>query len=524
MTGCFLGQVYGCGESEKVLTSVGADRITTIINSSKHRQDNIHVDLEKRRQNDETLTIQCHRDCISTYTSSWHISRHLKRSGTTPSSSQRPVKRTRRSDVEKFEFRENCLYCGENCALKPDPKNPKRWRKALLCRTADRPGRQTFKETVLEACESRNDDWAKQVEVRLLGAVSDLHAADARYHDDCRKIFMNPRSVEYASREHSDKIDHAFEATVNEMKSDTRQVWTSVGIHTFYAAHGGTMLSRINLFKQISEVFGEDLLVFSSPGLANVIVFRSTASDLLRLEQLDEDNMQIESVAKQIVKECKQIVNKQNIYNVQIDKEIATEESSSTLLSLLSCLSDKLEFTLPALLIANMVTGILTHKPTSLQIALGVQTRERSKIDSLHDFGVTCTYDEVKRFKASAAMAAAQDVNKKSRAINDSTVGLIQAVADNFDANISSQNCLRSTHALALLLTQDQKTVDTPKRSRETIERVKKEDMKPPVTSNIPVQHFQGPKKPEMPANKALRSVLPLKMLAEQVITSTLGI
>ena len=31
--------------------------------------------------------------------------------------------------------------------------------------------------------------------------------------------------------------------------------------------------------------------------------------------------------------------------------------------------------------------------------------------------------------------------------------GLIQAVADNVDANISSQNGLQSTHALAILMT-----------------------------------------------------------------------
>ena len=32
--------------------------------------------------------------------------------------------------------------------------------------------------------------------MRLAGVVSDLHAADARYHDDCRKKFMGKRNVE----------------------------------------------------------------------------------------------------------------------------------------------------------------------------------------------------------------------------------------------------------------------------------------------------------------------------------------
>ena len=67
---------------------------------------------------------------------------------------------------------------------------------------------------------------------------------------------------------------------------------------------------------------------------------------------------------------------------------------------------------------------------------------------------MTCSYDEMLRFKASAASAAAGDVNRNLGAITDSKEGLIQAVADNYDANISSQNGLKSTHALALLLTQ----------------------------------------------------------------------
>lgn len=373
-------------------------------------------------------------------------------------------------------------------------------------------------------CKLRNDEFAKQIEVRILGAVSDLHAADARYHDDCRKAFMSPRSVRYAHNEAHVPNDQAFEQIVNELKTNKHEIWTSVGIHNLYMKYGGHTLSRGNLISQICEVFGDDLLVFSSPGLANILVFRNTASDLLRLEELDDDNKQIENVAKLIVKDCKELkLNKQNVYDVNIDKEIATEQSSSTLLSLLSCISDKLNMTLPALLICNIVTSVLTCRPTSLQVALGVQTREKNKVDCMYDFGVTCSYDEVVRFKASAAVAASKEhgLRNKSRAISDSSIGLIQAVADNFDTNISSQNCLRSTHALALLLTQEQSSEDNNRGPRDTIERIGKNDVKTAVLPNLQVQHYQGPKKPEMPMENVNHPVLSLKMLAEKVITHT---
>ncbi len=38
---------------------------------------------------------------------------------------------------------------------------------------------------MLNKCDERNDDWASEVRIRVEGALSDLHAAEARYHKDC---------------------------------------------------------------------------------------------------------------------------------------------------------------------------------------------------------------------------------------------------------------------------------------------------------------------------------------------------
>ena len=56
----------------------------------------------------------------------------------------------------------------------------------------------------------------------------------------------------------------------------------------------------------------------------------------------------------------------------------------------------------------------------------------------------------------------------------------MQAIADNFDANISSQNGLKSTHALALLITQPQEeaNIDDSNKHSETIKQLGKEEMK----------------------------------------------
>ena len=38
----------------------------------------------------------------------------------------------------------------------------------------------------------RNDELADRVRIRVQGAVGDLHAAEARYHVDCRQRFYTP--------------------------------------------------------------------------------------------------------------------------------------------------------------------------------------------------------------------------------------------------------------------------------------------------------------------------------------------
>ena len=49
-----------------------------------------------------------------------------------------------------------------------------------------------IKDIILENCKVGNDELADQVRIRVYGAVGDLHAAEARYHVDCRHRFFTP--------------------------------------------------------------------------------------------------------------------------------------------------------------------------------------------------------------------------------------------------------------------------------------------------------------------------------------------
>ncbi|KAG0720297.1 hypothetical protein GWK47_048802 [Chionoecetes opilio] len=254
MVECF----FKCGTSNKSLTTAGLERIKTIIESSKTRSDDLHIDLQRPFDENNQMTIQCHRSCVSSYTSKSHINRDLKRqeqASTKPLYAPSPSKRIKKSEASAFSFQEHSLFCGERCEAQPNPKNPSRWRKAKVCRTADRgPDRKPYKKVILEACHKRNDRWSREVMVRLQGAMSDLHAADARYHADCRCWFLSPKSVAQAKEtKPDDKLDPAFQSLIIHMESNKSSVWTSVEVHNMYQENNGSQLSRSSLVQRLAE-------------------------------------------------------------------------------------------------------------------------------------------------------------------------------------------------------------------------------------------------------------------------------
>ena len=91
-------------------------------------------------------------------------------------------------------------------------------------------------------------------------------------------------------------------------------------------------------------------------------------------------------------------------------------------------------------------------------------------------------------------------------------------MADNFDANISSQNGLKSTHGLAMLLTQPQSGTGGSSTSEDKINRLKQNELNDEIIPDLPIQRYTGPKKPNMPIHEINRSVLPLKILAQQSV------
>ena len=389
---------FECTNSSTIFITCGAIRVDSIRSSSIKRGDGLVHRL------DGVDSIRCHKSCVSTYTSTHHISRYVskQKGGNIKNEEVIPAKKICRSGSSCFIFKEHCLFCGERCIpLASCSKHPDRWRKVVQCQTAD-----DFKQKILNVCDIRNDSQAEEVRVRVNGAVSDLHAADGQYHDDCYKKFINLKNI--TSKHTPEAVDSAFDSLITEMVSNQSHLWNSIEIYDTYVNYGGVTLSRPKLIDGLVNHFGEDLLVLSGNGVASVIVFRSKAPQMLKLVD-DNTDINLKPIAKIIKKECTDMEIDRDHYETRLVSEDIQEACSDHLLMLLAELSPKLDHTNTALLIGNIVTSVLTNSATTLQITLGTTLREKSLIELCSEFGITCSYDEVLRFKKSIPYAAATE-------------------------------------------------------------------------------------------------------------------
>ena len=87
-----------------------------------------------------------------------------------------------------------------------------------------------------------------------------------------------------------------------------------------------------------------------------------------------------------------------------------------------------------------------------LAVKLHHQFGSRELVDILHCSGYISSYDEVLRFKKSAAKKTAQNTDIYKDMLHSD--GLISAWFDNFDLKVFTPNGTRETHCMAVEFTQ----------------------------------------------------------------------
>ena len=140
---------------------------------------------EKQKENKSVLIhINCQRQV-------GNIMRKRKRAGDCVAEVASKVSKvSTRKSVDSFNWKVDCLFCGKPFIA--DKKHPER-------RLVFNVTFLHYRETILKYYSNRrNDKWSEDVKRRVL-SCNDLVHEEARYHDDCRKLFTHPKNTETSS-------------------------------------------------------------------------------------------------------------------------------------------------------------------------------------------------------------------------------------------------------------------------------------------------------------------------------------
>ncbi len=174
----------------------------------------------------QLAAVTLHKSCYGSYTSKHNIQKHTahKRKAESNLVEEQPSSRIRRSQIDRFDFMSQCLFCGHLCQSM-NTKHPERWDRVVQCERKGVKGASAFKDSGLRCCIQRNDEWSKGVSLRC-HTVLDLSAAEARYHVRCydkfRKVPIQTEKTNLLSD------DYPLAKLVDEMnKNRDHNTWTS---------------------------------------------------------------------------------------------------------------------------------------------------------------------------------------------------------------------------------------------------------------------------------------------------------
>ena len=179
---------------------------------------------------------------------------------------------------------------------------------------------------------------------------------------------------------------------------------SSLELHEKYMNQGGSEGSRSRFISKLKDHMNEEIYVFSCPGVASIMLKQKASHLVNAVSETDNDDVDssMRVLSKKMKEEARKLPHSKNEYNV-IESENLMDGCSETLMTLLSKLSPNFEKSLPAVMIGNIVTFVVTKHFTKLQLALSVLASDRKLIEHLHDYGITFTYQEFRRFKVPAA-------------------------------------------------------------------------------------------------------------------------
>ncbi|CAH3187344.1 unnamed protein product [Porites lobata] len=431
------------------LRQKGSDGIN---NASKLRGDTLQT-FAGQRVHQKCRQKYCHVKVIRSY-----IKKHTADEETSSSAS-----RTLRSSEPTFDFGERCLFCSQPAKLTGN----KRGHDVFPVRTLD------FQTALNRICEERRDGWAEKVHGRI-SFSQDLIAAGAIYHQVCSTNFRTGKQVPPSHQTNGSKRQktgrptdksrqEAFLEVAKYLKeNDDEQITVNDLMNKMAEFNDQEPYSARYMKEKLKEHFGENIVIASINGKADVVTFRSTASTILQNFYDASRDADPEADKIRVIKAAADLI-KTDIKSKDISKsfyplpgEISSLEENCAFLPETLYLFLRTIFNEKSAerKIASIGQAIIqAARPrvliAPLQIGLAVQMHHHygSKflIDSLNSHGFCSSYTEVKKFEMSAAQTKGTD-------IPGLTPGhFVQYVADNVDHNVCTLDGQNTFHGMGII-------------------------------------------------------------------------
>ena len=422
------------------------------------------------------------------------------------------VAKLTRNSVETFIFEEHCFFCGEKCQLF-DSKHPDR-RKALKVTLIP------YRDTILDICAARNDDWAQKVRSRVLPCI-DLVQANAKYHDDCRKTFTGKFGpLPQAGRPQSQEKQKHFEAICDWLEADG-------DLHSIGELHdrmkeiadSEDVYHRKYFKEKLQERYGPSLFFAEVEGRSDVVMFRNACDTLINDEWYTRREEKNEEEAKRIIKQAAKLILgelKSTVFDTtqypshEMIKDI--EFGKSWVPSYLRLLMETLiKNDLKQASIGQAIVS--ASRPRScispILFGLGVDSEKvfgsRWLLTELSRLGFSVSYDEVRRFKRNVVKN-----ESITEYIKTNLVGKFgQWSGDNADHDFCTLDGKRTLHGMGLVFSS------TPQNNATRLKPIPREKIESgtDITSNsrIPILQYQPPDESGLSSIK-LKPIIQLNM------------
>ena len=308
-------------------------------------------------------------------------------------------------------------------------------------------------------------------------------------------------------------VEEALRSVVTTMAENMTETWTTLELYSMYLAASGTAARR-QFVSSITDYFGDKLLLLHVEGCESVVGFKTSLGQFIKIAKKSNSNSdddELEKLVRKIRSEVR-ATPKPGDYNLSdYVRHKVIRSTSATLLNLVSSLVSGGAISKPSLTLAQCIQQHICgvgRNQTTLGLAVKLHHKHGSSelIKTLNEHGITITYDEVLRFRKSAAKFVFDNHSDYHKKLGLSTeIGPIFSWADNYDLYIASPNGMKSTHAMVMEFTQHPAGIINTGNigvMQLNIPRLKKHEASSVrfTHQSIQLEHYTGPSKVTPPS------------------------